>query len=287
MMSKFEPTLCAPDAEKSCVACCPPIRPAGYEHIQYKGIVKRMLRENTMAFAKKGEGLWPITGFSCWALGYLDQRYRLVGCLLHPFQNNGEDLRYRVDYGEKCERECCPEAGVFLELGIDDRKSWLHLADGLDSFAYSSKKFNPLFRMMGWGAELLHLIALNSDGRSFIGASFSQAYPFFSTRSHPRGNAYILNTLVRMDSVNLLKAESFRLQFEAFSTSLSRQLREGRSAPRSQAPHTHLAGLDPYFLDFLRLSVGITRIDQEGALRLKEIADRAIERFHKSFISRS
>jgi hypothetical protein len=77
------------------------------------------------------------------------------------------------------------------------------------------------------------------------------------------------------------------LQFEAFSTSLSRQLREGRSAPRSQAPHTHLAGLDPYFLDFLRLSVGITRIHEEDALRLKEIADQAIDRFHVSFTSKS
>jgi len=83
-------TLCAPDREKSCFACCPPIRPAGYEHILYEAIVKRMLRENTKAFARGETGPAPITGFSCWALGYLDPEYRRVGCLLHPLQNAGE-----------------------------------------------------------------------------------------------------------------------------------------------------------------------------------------------------
>ncbi|MBL7211240.1 MAG: hypothetical protein ISS61_02540 [Desulfobacteraceae bacterium] len=60
-----KPTLCLPDTEKNCFACCPPIRPAGYEHLQHTGIVKRMLRENTRAFAGKGAAISPITGFSC------------------------------------------------------------------------------------------------------------------------------------------------------------------------------------------------------------------------------
>lgn len=92
-------TLCVPDARRSCFACCPPIRPAGYEHIQYRNMVMRMLRENTRDFAAGGGGL--ITGFSCWALGYLDEDFRQVGCLLHPARNHGQDLRYRVGYEEK------------------------------------------------------------------------------------------------------------------------------------------------------------------------------------------
>ena len=94
-------TLCVPDAQRSCFACCPPIRPAGYEHIQYRNMVMRMLRENTKGFAAGGGGRSPITGFSCWALGYLDENFRQVGCLLHPAMNNGKDLRYRVGFGEK------------------------------------------------------------------------------------------------------------------------------------------------------------------------------------------
>lgn len=30
-----------------------------------------------------------ITGFSCWALGYMDNGHKMVGCLLHPGQNGG------------------------------------------------------------------------------------------------------------------------------------------------------------------------------------------------------
>jgi hypothetical protein len=94
----------------------PPIRPVGYEHIRHKNIIERMLRENTLAFNKEDRGLSPITGFSCWALGYLDEEYRRIGCLLHPFQNDGVDLRYRVDYGSKCCRESCPESKTFSDL---------------------------------------------------------------------------------------------------------------------------------------------------------------------------
>jgi hypothetical protein len=281
MTREAEPTLCVPDAEKSCAACCPPIRPAGYEHIQYPNIFKRMLRENTIAFAARTKEISPITGFSCWALGYLDERYRLVGCLLHPARNNGVDLRYLVDYGEKCRRESCPEAGVFLELEIADRQFWLHLADGLDSLAYSSKKLNPLFKMLGWGSEPLHLIASQEEGRSFTEASFSLAYPFFSTTLDPPGHAYLLNQLLKSSSVDPLMSKSFRARFEAFSTSLSRRLRENTSIHRPEAPYTHLAGLDRHFLNFLRLSVGIARIDREGASSLKQITDRAVEEFQE------
>jgi hypothetical protein len=37
------PTLCLPDSGKSCFACCPSIRPAGYEHVQHLNIIKRIV----------------------------------------------------------------------------------------------------------------------------------------------------------------------------------------------------------------------------------------------------
>ncbi|MBW1798856.1 MAG: hypothetical protein JRJ21_10755 [Deltaproteobacteria bacterium] len=278
MNSQLEPTLCFPDGEKSCFACCPPIRPHGYEHIQHKNAIQRMLRENTSAFAERKAGLSPITGFSCWALGYLDKHCNLVGCLLHPAQNEGKDLRFSVDYGDKCRRENCPEAEIFLELDVNERKFWLHLADGLDSFAYSSKRINPVFKMMGWGPRLLGLISLNEDGRLFTKESFFRAYAFFSTRLNPRAYAYLLNQLVCENRVDMLKTDSFRERFERFSRRLSGRLKQ-ISSPVSGAQYTHRLGLDPHFLDFLRLSVGISRIEQEEALRLKERVDRAIGEF--------
>ena len=237
-----------------------------------------MLRENTSAYAARKEGISPITGYSCWALGYLDKACKLVGCLLHPAQNGGKDLRFSVDYGDKCRRENCPESKSFLELNVNERRFWLHLADGLDSFAYSSKRINPLFKMMGWGPGLLGLITLNEDGRLFIRESFFRAYPFFSTRLNPGANAYLLNQLVGHNRVDMLKTEPFRDRFERFSRRLSGELKQ-ISNPMPGTQYTHRLELDSRFLDFLRLSVGISRIEQEDALRLKERVDRAIVKF--------
>jgi len=69
-------SLCAPDEEKSCFACCPPIRPPGYEHLQYTNEIKRFLRENTVSLRREQKSISPITGFSCWALGYLDDGFK-------------------------------------------------------------------------------------------------------------------------------------------------------------------------------------------------------------------
>lgn len=278
MTTEITPTLCFPDTKKSCFACCPPIRPAGYEHLQYQNIIKRILRENTQTYAMRRESIVPITGHSCWALGYLDQRYKQVGCLLHPAQNGGVDLRYRVDYGEKCKRETCPAAKVFLKLSIAERNHWIHLADGLDSFFYSSAKHNPLFRMMGWGDEILRLIALNENGKALDKASFFRAYPFFSTGLNPKAHVYLLKKLFQLKNVDPLKSDSFRKYFEKFSAHLSNRLRKTvKQAPNT--PLTHFLGLDPYYLDFLRLSVGLSRISLEEALRMKTAVDKAVHDF--------
>ncbi|MCD6298935.1 MAG: hypothetical protein J7M30_17465, partial [Deltaproteobacteria bacterium] len=189
-----------------------------------------------------------------------------------------KELRFSVDYGDKCRRENCPESKTFLELDVNVRRFWLHLADGLDSFAYSSKRINPIFKMMGWGPGLLGLITLNEDGRLFIGESFFRAYPFFSTRLNPRANAYLLNQLVGENRVDMLKTESFRERFERFSRRLSGGLKQ-ISSPMSGTQYTHRLELDSRFLDFLRLSVGISQIEKEHALRLKGKVDRAIEKF--------
>ncbi len=278
MNSQLEPTLCFPDGEKSCFACCPPIRPSGYEHIQYKNTIQRMLRENTSACKTAQEGISPITGFSCWALGYLDKKFRLVGCMLHPAQNGGKDLRFRVDYGDKCRRENCPESKVFLELDVNVRRFWLHLSDGLDSFSYSSQRINPLFRMMRWGSRLLSLVARKEEGVTFNKESFFSAYPFFSTRLNSRANAYLIDRLIDKNRVGMLETELFRERFEHFSRRLSGALKRV-SSPFSGPRYTHSLDLDPRFLDFLRLSVGISRIELADALRLKERVDRAIKKF--------
>jgi len=280
-MEMTGPTLCCPDREKTCFACCPPIRPQGYEHIQYRSSIRRFLQENRRAFLEKKDDVVPITGFSCWALGYLDEGYRRIGCMLHPAQNSGIDLRYRVHYGDKCRREICPEAKEFLKLNRETRKFWINLTYGLDSFSYSSRKVNPLFKLMGWGAKALHAIAQNEEGTIFTNNSFFGAYPFFLCDLKPRAFSYLLSWIVTEKGIDLLRTGPFRAKFEELVSFLFNELsRSIQDLPCDlDTPYTHLLDLDPDFLNFVRLGLGIPRININTASDLKKDVDRTLKNF--------
>lgn len=274
----MDPTLCFPDNQKSCFACCPPIRPPGYEHIQYSHIIKRMLRENTADYDSM-HPVRPIIGYSCWGLGYLDPDYRLVGCLLHPAQNQGRDLRYKVNYRDKCQRESCPDSKIFMELDVLSRKFWLNLSNGLDSFAYSSRSKNILFNLMGWGSEILHLIASQEKDVFFTRQLFLKTYPFFKIPLNPKANAYLLQQSINKNNLDLLKYKSFGDHFLTFATRLTEKLKNRRQIKSKDAPFTHLLELDLKWLDFLRLALGIRKIHKVEALELQKEVARAIDHF--------
>jgi hypothetical protein len=167
---------------------------------------------------------------------------------------------------------------VFLELGSTERQFWLQLSEDLDSFSYSSRAHNPLFKVMGWGAGLLKLVARHEKGRGMTRETFFRSYPIFSNQAIPRSNAYLISRLVTEDNVHMLKTESFCAGFEAFSTRLSDQLK--RVLPtENEAPYTHLLEFDKGFLDYLRLSIGLTRMNREEAVGLKDLVDDALREF--------
>jgi hypothetical protein len=276
-------TLCFPDGLKSCFACCPPIRPAGYEHLTHQNIIRRILRENTGSFVKKDRTTLPIRGFSCWALGYLDEDCLIAGCLLHPCQNDGVDLRFRVDYGEKCQRESCPEAKTFEKLSPRMKEFWIHLADGLDSFSYSARSTSLLFRMINWGALLLELICAAEGEEKFTGESFLKAYPFFTTPLPPRGHAYLLSRLVDDTNLHWLRSPRFRDAFERLASDLQSLCRAQGSgnAGRQARSYVHLLPLDRNLSDLLRLTLHVTQASLEDALAIKEKVDASIEMLRK------
>jgi len=281
-MTELPLTLCTPDQEKSCFACCPPIRPPGYEHLPYANEIRRVLRENTASLRREDKSLSPITGFSCWALGYLDGGFKRIGCLLHPSQNDGEDLRYRVDYGGKCARESCVEAGIFQILAPEARVFWLRLSEGLDSFSYSSRTRNPLFRVLGWGAPLLNLVAMADKEQDLRTASILEIYTFFKTTLSARANAYLLKAIVDSEHLDLLKNVRFRSRFEEFSHHLSKQLSLA-TLSSSAAPYVHLLPMTTDFLDFLRLSARIVRATEEEAASLKEFTDHELAQLREEW----
>lgn len=271
-------SLCCPDNEKSCFACCPPIRTPGYEHIQYLPIIRRILLENTSQFDSLDKSIKPITGFSCWALGYLDKEFRQVGCLLHPARNKGTDLRYRIDYGKKCSRETCQEEKSFSRLDLNTRKFWLHLADGLDSFTYSSRVSNRLFSILGWGKYLLTLISAGTQGKTISRESFFSEYCFFSTDLSSKGSAYLIARIIDEGNIKLLKNRLFRKNFENFTTRLSGQLKAEYGRP-DKGSYVHMLDIDPEFSDFLRISCGISKIMPADAARIRKQVTEDLVKF--------
>ncbi|WP_139796518.1 hypothetical protein [Desulfacinum hydrothermale] len=252
--------LCAPDSERSCFGCCPPIRPAHYDPLDWVGSLKREFRDNRRAFRQPSPPGRPIVGFSCWALGYLDAQGRRIGCLLHPCQNGGRDLRDRVGYGSKCAREQCLASRVFSSLKAGEQRFWLELAHGLNAFYYSSRRANPLFHVLLWGKRVLGAFSSLAASRGWSATELVWRYPFLvDPKRAPRAWRYLAQMLLESapappPNEGLEGALNHLAQgAEAFF----RERFPGQGG--AEAVFVHQAGLGQSLADFVRLHLGCHR----------------------------
>jgi hypothetical protein len=115
--------LCQPDERKSCGACC-----GLYNYVDSsRESLEKRLRGRTKRFRelvkdpadlkRYAEATFACEDFTpryeviycCEYLGFLDEAERKVGCLLHPMQNSGLDMRSVSFYGqETCAGHICP-----------------------------------------------------------------------------------------------------------------------------------------------------------------------------------
>ncbi|MBI4775195.1 MAG: hypothetical protein HY788_13655 [Deltaproteobacteria bacterium] len=264
-------TLCFPDGLKTCFRCCPPIRPVDYDHLLYRSFVERELREHTSALKERPPGVKPITGYSCWGLGYLDPDYRLVGCLLHPARNNGTDLRHLIDYGSKCRTATCREAVHFEALAGRRQSFWHGLCLDLDSFEYSSPRSNPLFHVLLWGPQLLTFIAEKELPEIARDPLIFERYPFLRL-PRPGARRYLVERIERKFGLETISSPRFVERFEDYRKTLARFHADPATVP-PDAPFTHRLGLDVSFSDFVRLELNYRRITQQRALELRDLID--------------
>jgi hypothetical protein len=154
----------------SCFYCCPPIRPAGFDPFDHQKSLRRLFQENRAAFLAGRLPAKPMVGFWCDGLGFLEPGGRLIGCLFHPARNRGRDLRDLTGYGEKCRREWCLQARAFAFIPPEDQARLAALCRGMDSFSFSSRKQNPLLRLLDFGPEVAKAAAgLSKDRRELDG----------------------------------------------------------------------------------------------------------------------
>ena len=115
--------LCQPDERKSCGACCGLYNYVDssrssltlrlrsrtkrfHELVKNAGDIELYAKETLAAedFKKRYEVI-----YCCEYLGFLDKDEKKVGCLLHPEQNSGLDLRACSFYGQElCAGQFCP-----------------------------------------------------------------------------------------------------------------------------------------------------------------------------------
>jgi hypothetical protein len=116
--------------------------------------LRRLFSDNRADWLKGRFPNKPELGFWCPGLGFLDEKGRRVGCLLHPSHNQGRDLRGPTGYADKCRREWCQEARAWAALGPGERGTLLALCADMDSLAFGSQRENPLRRLLAFGPQV-------------------------------------------------------------------------------------------------------------------------------------
>ncbi|MBN1381558.1 MAG: hypothetical protein JXA41_07775 [Deltaproteobacteria bacterium] len=133
--------LCQPDSCKSCGACC-----GLYNYVNStKAALTHRLKHRTEQFRRLVKGPGDLQAFSemikktedqvkrydviycCEYLGFIDQEQKKVGCLLHPLQNKGVDLRDVSFYGrELCDGHFCPS---YHYISNEEKRALINVID--------------------------------------------------------------------------------------------------------------------------------------------------------------
>lgn len=270
-------SLCMPFDNTSCFRCCPPIRPPGYDHLFYVSSLKREFRENRERFYSGKTHRKPVVGFWCWALGYLDVNSGTVGCLLHPAQNRGVDLRFLTGYGIKCARELCYEALQFDKLSEESRLFWIELAGGLNSFYFSSPRANPLFHLLCWGPSVLELLKNVAKKESLTPTEMVWYFPFLLNKGiAPR--AWRLPVEIAID-LALKKGDYEELPNDNFFERVKERWKDrvGRiSTGYGEKPYVHSLEVEDSLKDFVRFFLGIKRMSLDRVMALREILTEVV-----------
>ena len=201
--------LCQPDAGKSCGACCGLYN---YVDSSRSSLILR-LRSRTQRFRELVKSPDDLNLYSaqtlaaedfqkryevihcCEYLGFLDEGEKKVGCLLHPMQNSGTDMRDVSFYGQElCAGHLCP-SHYFIPLSqsriliriIDD---WYLYGLVLTDIDLVTKYFQLIADRVG--AELKPEVFDNQDLKNLALEYFGWKinWPFRSLEANRLGKYY-------------------------------------------------------------------------------------------------
>lgn len=245
--------LCQPDAVKSCGACCGLYN---YADSSRSSLVER-LRRRTDLFHRMVAGPEDLASFSarilaaedqrkryeviycCEYAGFLDPEEDRVGCLLHPEQNGGVDMRHVSFYGQQlCKGHFCPsyhyispqEKAALISIihdwylyglcvtDIDLVKSYFRLiSDGVSEMPSVEKfRMEPLRRA------------------AFAFFSLKTAWPFRSPSADRFGKYFFDGSQYMISHIDYEALGCQKSRFDTIFLSLSSEFRDGGEVKRAE-----------------------------------------------------
>jgi len=272
-------SLCFPDGEKSCFFCCPPIREPEADSLDLLSEKIQLFRLNRRNLSKNRQGAGEIHGESCWGLGFLDPREKLVGCLLHPCQNQGTDQRNLTGYRSKCAGTLCQEAILFSRLNPVRQRFYLNLTEGMDSFHYSSRRANPLMKILPWGVPVLDAIFLLEQGKTPARMEFISRYGFFWHELDCRLDSWLVGEIIKHRGLEEIMTHPEK--YLTFRQQLLCRLRQmkGQPAARSPAVPVHQLSIPLELSRLLKFGLNLWEATATEVSRLQAIMLQKIEQF--------
>lgn len=244
--------LCQPDEGKSCGACCglynyvdssreSLIKRLGArtkrfgEMVARPGDLERYAAATLAAedFRKRYEVI-----YCCEYLGFLDGEEKKVGCLLHPMQNNGIDMRDQSFYGQEvCAGHLCPShhfiprpQQIILQNIIDD---WYLYGLCLTDIDLVTNYFRLIADRVG---EALQPGAFANAALKRVALEYFNwkiTWPFRSREANRLGKYYFDGSQYMISHIDY---EGFGLElspFNAIFLSLSSEFADGRAVRKA------------------------------------------------------
>ena len=214
--------LCQPDGVKSCAACCGIYNYAENrredlsERFAYRTRLFARVRQGKLALddyreairrREDGKRIYH-TIYTCEFVGYLNDEATTVGCMLHPLQNGGRDLRVASFYGRDiCEGHFCPsyekltsnEAGIVIDT-IDD---WYLYGAVITDIDYVKSFFRRVQDEMG-EEVLAERMRENNEARASLLRYFElkTTWPFRDTTRPRFGKYYFVGEEYDIDRID-------------------------------------------------------------------------------------
>lgn len=239
--------LCQPDEGKSCGACC-----GLYNYVDSsRSSLAQRLRSRTKRFRELVKSPDDLKHYSmqtvaaedfrkryevihcCEYLGFLDKDEKKVGCLLHPEQNSGKDMRDISFYGQElCAGHLCPshyfigqsQSQILIKI-IDD---WYLYGLVLTDIDLVTKYFQLIADRVGeeLKPEVFDNSSLQNIALEYFGWKIS--WPFRSRETNRLGKYYFDGSQYMISHIDYEKFGREISPLNSILLSLCSEFRDGK-----------------------------------------------------------